>query len=246
VKTKRAALYVRVSTNEQDTGAQERALREYVQRRGWKLQKIYRDHGLSGASSKRPALNELLKACRRGSVDVVVVWKFDRFARSLNALISGLEMCRALGIDFVSVTESADTSLPAGELVFQMIGAVAQFERSLIAERVKSGLANARANGKVLGRPPMRRMRHLSIREQANILNPMLRGHYAYYGIAGNIRALQRAHRVVERYWRILLSSRSWQGQVLWKQFQQIKDRFPLVRPKLYLPYSELQAIAVL
>jgi RNA-directed DNA polymerase len=92
----------------------------------------------------------------------------------------------------------------------------------------------------------MRRMRHLAIREQANILNPMLRGHYAYYGIAGNIRALQRVHRGVERYWRIMLSSRSWKGAVLWTHFQQIKARFPLVRPKLYLPYSELQAIAVL
>ena len=97
MKAKRAGLYVRVSTNEQDTGAQERALREYVQRRGWKLHKTYRDQGMSGASSKRPALNELLKDCRRGSVDVLVVWKFDRFARSLNALISGLETCRSMG-----------------------------------------------------------------------------------------------------------------------------------------------------
>jgi RNA-directed DNA polymerase len=92
----------------------------------------------------------------------------------------------------------------------------------------------------------MRRMRHRSIREPADILNQMLRGHYAYYGIAGNIRALQRVHRAVECYWRIMLSSRSWKGEVLWKQFQQIKERFPLVRPKLYLPYSELQALAVL
>jgi len=165
VKTKRAALYVRVSTNEQDTEAQERALREYVQRRGWRLQKIYRDQGMSGASSNRPALNELLKACRRGSADVVVVWKFDRFARSLRQLMSGLETCRALGIDFVSVTEAVDTSLPAGELVFQMIGAVAQFERSLIAERVKSGLANARANGRTLGRPPLRKLTRAETRE---------------------------------------------------------------------------------
>jgi DNA invertase Pin-like site-specific DNA recombinase len=158
MKAKGAALYVRVSSEEQNTGAQERALTEYVQRRGWKVQDIYRDHGISGAKSNRPALNELLKACRRGSVDVVVVWKFDRFARSLKQLMSGLEMCRALRIDFVSVTEAIDTSLPAGELVFQMIGAVAQFERSLIAERVKSGLANARAEGKVLGRPPLRKL----------------------------------------------------------------------------------------
>jgi len=175
MRPKRAALYTRVSTGEQNTEAQERALREYVQRRGWKVQKVYRDQGQSGANAKRPALNELLRDCRRGSVDVVMVWKFDRFARSLNALISGLELCRSLGIDFVSVTEAVDTSLPAGELVFQMIGAVAQFERSLIAERVKSGLANARAKGKVLGRPPLRRLsgeetpqlRRLRMRERA-------------------------------------------------------------------------------
>jgi DNA invertase Pin-like site-specific DNA recombinase len=165
MKTKRAALYVRVSSGEQNTGAQERALREYVLRRGWKLQQIYRDQGVSGASSNRPALNEMLKACRRGSIDVVVVWKFDRFARSLKQLMSGLETCRALGIDFVSVTESIDTSLPSGELVFQMIGAVAQFERSLIGERVKSGLANARAKGKALGRPPLRELLRTDIQE---------------------------------------------------------------------------------
>jgi DNA invertase Pin-like site-specific DNA recombinase len=158
MKAKRTVLYVRVSTGEQNSEPQERSLREYVQRRGWKLQKIYRDQGISGASAKRPALAELLKDCRRGSVDVLVVWKFDRFARSLNALISGLETCRSLGIDFVSVTEAVDTSLPAGELLFQMIGAVAQFERSLIAERVRCGLANARQKGKILGRPPLRRL----------------------------------------------------------------------------------------
>ena len=156
MKQKRAALYVRVSTGEQNTEAQERVLREYVKRRGWQVYKIYRDLGVSGASSNPVARNELMKDCRRGSVQVVAVYKFDRFARSLTALISGLEMCRSLGIDFVSVTESVDTSLPAGELVFQMIGAVAQFERSLIGERVRSGLANARAKGKLLGRPPLR------------------------------------------------------------------------------------------
>lgn len=144
-----------MSTGEQNSEPQERALREYVHHRGWKVQKIYRDHGISGGSSKRPALNELLKECRHGSIDVLVVWKFDRFARSLNALISGLETCRALGIDFVSVTEAVDTSLPAGELVFQMIGAVAQFGRSLIGERVRAGLANARAKGNHPGAPPV-------------------------------------------------------------------------------------------
>jgi DNA invertase Pin-like site-specific DNA recombinase len=95
------------------------------------------------SDSKTSKSDELLKDCRHRSIDVVVVWKFDRFARSLKNLIAGLELCRSLGIDFVSVTEAVDTSLPAGGMLFQMIGAVAQFERSLIAERVRSGLANA-------------------------------------------------------------------------------------------------------
>ena len=165
MKKKRAALYMRVSSGEQNTEAQERALRDYVRRRDWTIHRVYRDQGLSGANANRPALNEMLKDCRRGSLDVVVVWKFDRFARSLKALISGLELCRSLGIDFVSVTEAVDTSLPAGELVFQMIGAVAQFERTLIGERVKSGLANARAKGKVLGRPPPRKLSRTETRQ---------------------------------------------------------------------------------
>jgi RNA-directed DNA polymerase len=92
----------------------------------------------------------------------------------------------------------------------------------------------------------MRRIRHLSIQEQANQLNQVLRGHYAYYGIAGNYRALQRVHRAVERYWRKMLSSRSWKGELAWKALLHIKKHFPLLRPKLYLPYQELQAIAVL
>jgi RNA-directed DNA polymerase len=92
----------------------------------------------------------------------------------------------------------------------------------------------------------MRRMRHSPIREQVAQLNHVLRGHYAYYGIAGNIRALQRVHRAVERYWRQMLSSRSWKGDVRWQAFHRIKERFPLLRPKLYLPYRELQALAVL
>lgn len=92
----------------------------------------------------------------------------------------------------------------------------------------------------------MRRVRHLSLQDQVNHLNPMLRGHYAYYGIGGNFRALQRVHRAVERYWRKMLSSRSWHGTVYWTQFQRIKAQFPLLRPKLYLPYRELQALAAL
>jgi RNA-directed DNA polymerase len=92
----------------------------------------------------------------------------------------------------------------------------------------------------------MRRMRHLSLQEQVNHLNQMLRGHYAYYGIAGNFRALRQVHRAVERYWRKMLSSRSWKGAIWWEQFHRIKELFPLLPPKLYLPYRELQAIAML
>ena len=92
----------------------------------------------------------------------------------------------------------------------------------------------------------MRRMRHLSLREQVNCLNQMLRGHYAYYGVAGNLRALLRVHRAVEHYWRKMLSSRSWHGTVRWEQFQRIKEQFPLLRPKLHYSYKELQAIAIL
>src|SRR3984893_3375596 len=165
MKKKRVALYVRVSTDEQNTDAQERALKEYIQRRGWVLHHIYKDMGISGTISSRPGLNELMKSCRRRAIDVVVVCKFDRFARSLKTFISGLELCRAFGIDFVSVTEAVDTSLPAGEMLFQMIGAVAQFERSLISERVKSGLDNARKNGHILGRPPLRSLSPKEIKE---------------------------------------------------------------------------------
>jgi hypothetical protein len=91
----------------------------------------------------------------------------------------------------------------------------------------------------------MRRMRHSPLKEQADHLNQMLRGHYAYYGIAGNIRALRKVHRAVECYWRKMLSSRSWQGTVWWKQFQRIKDRFPLLQPKLHFPYGAQQAPAI-
>jgi RNA-directed DNA polymerase len=92
----------------------------------------------------------------------------------------------------------------------------------------------------------MRRMRHLPVREQVSNLNTALRGHYAYYGIAGNFRSLQKVHRAVERYWHKMLCSRSWAGRIPWNAFHQIKQRLPILRPKLYLPYRELQALAVL
>jgi RNA-directed DNA polymerase len=114
-------------------------------------------------------------------------------------------------------------------------------------EREIKNRANSLAAQPSVTAGPVRRIRHLRIPDQAGDLNAVLRGHYAYYGIAGNIRALQKVYRAVERYWRKILCSRSWAGRHLtWEVFAQIKERTPLLRPKLYLPYRELQALAVL
>ena len=152
---KRAALYVRVSTNDQQTATQESELQEYARRRGWAVMKIYRDAGISGAVQRRPGLDALIADCRRrrSGIDVVLVWKFDRFARSLRHCLTALEEFRALGIDFCSATEPIDTTMPHGELVFQILAAVAQWERSLIQERVRAGIARAKREGKKIGRP---------------------------------------------------------------------------------------------
>jgi DNA invertase Pin-like site-specific DNA recombinase len=151
----RAALYARVSTNShgQDPEMQLRELREYASRRGWELAGEYVDVGISGLREKRPELDRLLAEAHRRRFDAVVVWKFDRFARSVSHLLRALETFQALGIEFVSLTEGVDTSTPAGKMIFTVLGAVAGLERSLIVERVKAGLRNARAKGKRLGRP---------------------------------------------------------------------------------------------
>jgi DNA invertase Pin-like site-specific DNA recombinase len=111
------------------------------------------DEGISGAKDSRPELDRLMADAHRRRFDVVVVWKFDRFARSVSHLLRALETFQALGIEFVSLSEQLDTSTPTGKMVFTVLGAVAELERSLIAERVKAGLRNARAKGKKLGRP---------------------------------------------------------------------------------------------
>ena len=151
----RAALYARVSTsnNGQDPEVQLRELREYVKRRGWEIASEYVDVGISGSKEKRPQLDRLLAEAHRRRFDGVVVWKFDRFARSVSHLLRALETFQSLGIEFVSLTEGVDTSTPMGKMVFTVLGAVAELERSLIVERVKAGLRNARAKGKRLGRP---------------------------------------------------------------------------------------------
>ncbi|MCH7985274.1 MAG: recombinase family protein, partial [Acidobacteria bacterium] len=120
---------------------------------GWKLVGEYIDVGISGAKEKRPQLDRMMADAHRRRFDAVVVWKFDRFARSVSHLLRALETFKALGIEFVSLSEQMDTSTPTGKMVFTVLGAVAELERSLIAERVRAGLRNARAKGKRLGRP---------------------------------------------------------------------------------------------
>src|SRR6201993_2128489 len=151
----RAAIYARVSTsnNGQDPRVQTREIREYCERRGWQIAGEYVDSGISGAKDSRPELNRLMADAHKRKFDVVVVWKFDRFARSVSHLLRALETFSALGIAFISLSESLDTTTPTGKMVFTVLGAVAELERSLIAERVRAGLRNARAKGKRLGRP---------------------------------------------------------------------------------------------
>jgi len=155
MKAKRAAVYLRCSTKSQETEMQEVELTEYVSRRGWEY-KIYRDTGQSGAKESRPALDSLLSDVRKRKVDVLVVWAFDRLARSLKQLLSIAEECRSLGVDLVSLKQNVDTTLPAGRLTFQVLSAVAEFEREMLRTRVKAGLEMARRNGKKLGRPARR------------------------------------------------------------------------------------------
>ena len=151
----RVAVYARISTNNghQSPDMQTREIEEYCQRRGWQIAVEYVDQGISGAKEHRPELDRLMADAHRRRFDAVVVWKFDRFARSVSHLLRALETFKALGVEFVSLSEQVDTSTPTGKMVFTVLGAVGELERSLIVERVKAGLRNARAKGRHLGRP---------------------------------------------------------------------------------------------
>ncbi len=151
--TPRVALYARVSTTDQSTDSQLLDLRRYARERGWNTFREYCDNGISGTKDSRPALNELMNDAKKRRFDVLLVWRFDRFARSTKHLILALEEFRGLGIDFVSYQENIDTSSPLGSAIFTIISAVAQLERDIIAERVKAGLRRAKENGSKLGRP---------------------------------------------------------------------------------------------
>jgi DNA invertase Pin-like site-specific DNA recombinase len=151
---RRVALYARVSTlNHQDPEMQLAELREYSDRRGWQVSEEYTDQGVSGCRESRPALNRLMADAYRRRFDAVLVWKIDRFGRSLKHLVNALAELAALGVAFISLRDNLDLSTPSGRLMFQIIGAMAEFERALIQERVRAGIRNARAKGKRVGRP---------------------------------------------------------------------------------------------
>jgi len=152
---KRAVLYLRVSTLDQTTANQDRELRQVAERAGWQIVHVYKDHGVSGAKGrdKRPAFDALHKAAARREFDVVMAWSVDRLGRSLQDLIGFLSEISAVGVDLFLHQQGLDTTTPGGKAMFQMMGVFAEFERSMIQERVRSGLARARSEGKQLGRP---------------------------------------------------------------------------------------------
>jgi DNA invertase Pin-like site-specific DNA recombinase len=151
----RAVLYGRVSTanNGQDVTMQIREFHEFCKNRGWNVTDEYVDAGISGSKDSRPELNRLMADAKRRKFDAVIVYRFDRFARSTRHLVNALAEFNALGIQFVSMHEGVDTTTPNGRLVFGIFASIAEFERELIRDRVRSGLRNAKAKGKRLGRP---------------------------------------------------------------------------------------------
>lgn len=152
---KQVVIYARVSTDRQSTESQLNTLREYTEKREWKVFKEYIDAGFTGSDTKRPAFNEMVADAKRRAFDVLLVYKLDRLSRSLKDLITTLDDLQSLGIDFVSYDNGLDTTTPTGRLIFHVVGSVAEFEREIIKERVRAGLENAKRKGKRLGRPPV-------------------------------------------------------------------------------------------
>lgn len=148
----RAAIYARVSTLDQHVENQLQELQRYAEARGWTATEFV-DHGVSGAKERRPALDELLKAARRRKFDVVVCWRLDRLGRNLRHLVTLIEELQDLGVSFVSLNEGIDLGTPAGRLQLHILAALSEFERARIQERVRAGLARAKAQGQRLGRP---------------------------------------------------------------------------------------------
>jgi DNA invertase Pin-like site-specific DNA recombinase len=154
-KAKRVAIYLRVSTTGQTVENQRRELEQAAERRGWTVAEIYEDAGISGAKGRdqRPGFDQMLKDASRRKFDVVMAWAIDRMGRSLRDLLDTIEHLEATGVDLYLDQQNIDTTTPAGKLLFQVTGAFAEFERSMIRQRVNAGLARAKAQGKRLGRP---------------------------------------------------------------------------------------------
>ena len=154
-RTKRVALYVRVSTDHQTVKNQERELQAVAERHGWTVVTVYRDQGISGAKGRdeRPGLDKLLQAVARKEFDLVAAWSVDRIGRSLIDLVGTLQELHAKNVDLYLHQQGIDTTTPSGKAMFQMMGVFAEFERSMLRERVNAGLARARAEGTQLGRP---------------------------------------------------------------------------------------------
>jgi DNA invertase Pin-like site-specific DNA recombinase len=157
----KAALYARVSTKDkgQDPEMQLSELREYASKRSWDVVGQFVDVGVSGSKNSRPQLDAMMRLAKSRKIDVIAVWKLDRFGRSLRHLVDALAELNAVGCAFVSLRDSLDLSTPAGRMMFHVIGAMAEFERELIRERVKAGLANAAKHGRYAGRPKAKRER---------------------------------------------------------------------------------------
>lgn len=176
----RAALYTRVSTGDQEVANQRPDLVTFVQSRGWELASEYSDVGISGTKMRRPALDRLMEDAKKRKFDAIIVWRFDRYARSTKHLIDSLEEFRNLGIRFLSYSENIDLGTPLGQAMFVIISAIAQLELDLMRERIMAGLRRAKAEGKKLGRPAkaidtskIRELRSqgLTVREIAQTLN---------------------------------------------------------------------------
>jgi len=150
---KQVGIYARVSTQDQNIEMQLSDLRRYCTLRGWNIFREYLDQGISGSKASRPNLDALMADAKRRSIDIVLVWRFDRFARSSKQLALALDEFQHLGVDFVSFQEQIDTSTPMGKMVFTVMGAVAELERNIIIERIHGGLRRAKEKGKTFGRP---------------------------------------------------------------------------------------------
>jgi DNA invertase Pin-like site-specific DNA recombinase len=186
----RAALYLRVSTDEQTTERQERELREVAKARGWEVVEVYADNGISGSKGRfsRPAFDRLHQDATRRRFDIVMAWAVDRLGRSLQDLIAFLQEIHAAGVDLYLYQQALDTTTPAGKAMFQMLGVFAEFERSMIVARVRSGMAKAKANGtksgNAIGRPRTPEALRQRIRDAYNAGGVGMRGIAKKFGVS--------------------------------------------------------------